>query len=119
MSKVNKEQVLELIKDFQVQPLFNKVVITLNNHVEDGELELTGNILSDIQYIIAKGGSVTQLDLGQKVIIDIEKLMVPVRHEQSNVYEESMQVKIDPIEVNGTVYAIIEDRVIKAKDNRE
>lgn len=118
MSQITKEEVAELIKDFKVQPLFNKVLITLNNHYEEGDLVLSGNVLSDLQYIIAKGGSVTQLDLGQKVIIDIEKLMIPVRNEQSNTYEVSMQVKIDPIEVDGQVYAIVEDRVIKAIDNR-
>jgi hypothetical protein len=29
-----------------------------------------------------------------------------------------MQIKVDPIEVDGIVYAIIDDRMIKAIDNR-
>jgi hypothetical protein len=32
-----------------------------------------------------------------------------------DAYQTQMQVKIDPIEVDGVTYAIIEDRFIKAK----
>jgi len=104
---------------FPIEPLFNKVIITLNNLEEDGELVLSNNVLSDIQYIIAKGPAVNQVNIGDKVIIDIEKLMVPVKIESTDAYSVQKQVKIDPIEVNGIVYAIVEDRVIKAIDRRE
>jgi len=45
-------------------------------------------------------------------------MMVPVRQESNNVYETVMQVKVDLVEVNGDIFALINDRVIKAKDNR-
>ena len=106
-------------QEFPIQPLFNKVIITLNNLKPDGALILSENVLSDTQYIVAKGGSVNQLSIGDKVLIDIEKLMVPTKSEDNNAYEQQMQIKIDPIIVDGITYAIIEDRVIKAIDKRE
>lgn len=119
MSKTTKEGLQELINaGFPIEPLFNKVIITLDTVESVDGLELETTMLSDTQYIVAKGGSVTQLAEGDKVIIDIEKLMVPVRSDEGNAYETRMQVKIDPIEVDGVMYAIIEDRVIKAKDKR-
>ena len=52
------------------------------------------------------------------MIFDIEKMMVPVKRESLDAYETVMQVKIDPIKIGDNIYAIIEDRYIKAKDNR-
>jgi len=114
-TNLTQEQVLEVIKDFNIEPLFSKVIITLNSLEVDGSLVLSDNTLSEEQYVVAKGSAVRELEPGQKVIIDIEKMMVTVRSESTNAYEEVKQVKIDPIVVNDVVYAIIEDRLIKAK----
>jgi len=115
--RLNKEEVGEIIVDFPLQPLFNKVIITLNNLEEDGDLVLSENILSDRQFIIA--GSFTFKDVtvnpGDEVLIDIEKMMTPVKTETTNAYEMKMQVKIDPVEVGVNTFAMIEDRFIKAK----
>lgn len=113
MNKINENAV------FPVQPLFNKVIITLNNLEQDGDLVTSNNVLSDAQYIIAKGPSVHQVEVGNKVLIDIEKLMVPVKSETTDAYSMQLQIKVDPIEVDGVTYAIVEDRVIKAIDNRK
>jgi hypothetical protein len=110
-----QEQVLKVIKDFNVEPMFSKVIITLNSLEVDGNLVLSDNTLSEEQYIVAKGSAVRELELGQKVIIDIEKMMISVRSESTNAYEEVKQIKIDPLVVNGVTYAIVEDRLIKAK----
>ena len=114
MSKSRKNE----FDGFPIEPLFNKVIITLDNLEADGDLVLSDNVLSDIQHIVAVGPSVNQLEVGDKVIIDIEKLMVQVKVETTDAYSLQKQIKIDPIEVEGVVYAIIEDRVIKAKDKR-
>ena len=103
---------------FPVQPRFSKVIITLNKLEPDGDLILSDNTLSDIQTVMAKGNSVQELIVGDSVIIDIEKMMVPVKSEDNNAYEMQMQIKVDPIEVDGVIYGIIEDRLIKAVDNR-
>ena len=115
MSKINKKEAGIIAKTFPVQPLFGKVIITLNNLESDGGLVLSDNILSDRQYVISKGDNVTAVSVGQEVLIDIDKLMVAVKTETVDAYQTQMQVKIDPIEVDGVTYAIIEDRFIKAK----
>ena len=117
---MTQDDVLDVIRTFPLEPLFGKVFITLNKLSEDGDLVLSDNILDDVQYVVA--GEIqwreSKVSPGQKVIIDIEKMMVPVRSEDTNAYEQVMQVKIDPIEVDGVMYALIEERYIKAKDNR-
>ena len=115
--RLSKEEVGEIVVDFPLQPLFNKVIITLNNLEEDGELVLSENVLSDRQFVVA--GSFTFKDVtvspGDEVLIDIEKMMAPVKTEQTNAYEVKMQIKVDPIEVGLNTFAMIEDRFIKAK----
>ncbi len=115
---LTQDDVLDLMRNFEIQPLFNKVVITLNREEEDGGLVLSDNTLSEIQYVLARGSMVKEVEVGQKIIIDIEKMMVPVKRESLDAYETVMQVKIDPIKIGDNIYAIIEDRYIKAKDNR-
>ncbi len=114
---LNQDDVLELVGKFPLEPLFNGVYITVNKLEQDGNLVLSDNILSDVQYVVAVGPT-AQVQAGQKVLIDIEKMMVPVKQESTNIYETVMQVKVDLIEVNGQAFALITDRVIKAKDNR-
>jgi len=114
---LNQDDVLELIGNFPLEPLFNGVYITVNKLEADGNLILSDNVLSDIQYVVAAGEH-SVVKPGQKVLIDIEKMMVPVKQESNNVYETVMQVKVDLVEVNGDIFALVNDRVIKAKDNR-
>lgn len=114
---LNQDDVLDLIGKFPLEPLFNGVYITVNKLEADGNLILSDNVLSDIQYVIAAGEH-SVVKPGQKVLIDIEKMMVPVKQESNNVYETVMQVKVDLVEVNGNIFALVNDRVIKAKDNR-
>lgn len=114
---LNQDDVLELVGKFPLEPLFNGVYITVNKLEQDGNLVLSDNILSDVQYVVAVGPH-SVVEAGQKVLIDIEKMMVPVKQESTNSYETVMQVKVDLVEVNGDVFALVTDRVIKAKDNR-
>lgn len=111
---LSQADVLNLMTTFNEDPLFNKVIITLNTEEVDGNLVLSENTMSDLQYVIAKGSSVHNLELGQKVRIDLEKLMV-ARPVAGNAYETSAQLKLDPIEFGGITFAIIEDRFIKTK----
>jgi len=114
---LNQDDVLDLIGKFPLEPLFNGVYITVNKLEVDGKLILSEDILSDVQYAVAVGPT-AQVQAGQKVLIDIEKMMVPVKQESTNIYETVMQVKVDLIEVDGQAFALVTDRVIKAKDNR-
>lgn len=111
---LNQNDVYLLTDSFVEEPLFNKVIVTLNTEESDGGLVLSDNMMSEIQYVIAKGSSVHNLEVGQKVRIDLEKLMV-ARQVVGNSHETTSQLKIDPIEFDGFTYMIIEDRFIKTK----
>lgn len=117
-TNLSQEEVNVITKTFPLQPLFNGVYITVNKLEQDGKLVLSDNILSDIQYVIAAGEH-SVVKPGQKILIDIEKMMVPVKQESNNAYETVMQVKVDLVEVSDNVFALINDRVIKAIDNRQ
>jgi hypothetical protein len=118
MRNFNSEEVKELIKDFPLKPRYSSVIITLNSLEEDGNVVLSNNILSDVQYILAKGAMVTDLNVGDKVIINIEKMMVPTRVDNGNSVDTIMQVKVDTIDVGEDTFAFLDDRLVKAKDER-
>lgn len=115
-----QDTVLDIITDFPIDPLRNKVVITLNKELIEGTLDLSNGTMSEVQYVIA--GEVNYRDKvvkpGQKVLLDIRGMMKVVRREVNNQYQEVEQIELDPLEVNGQVFAIIDDRFIKAVDNR-
>ena len=113
---MTQEDVNQVIEGFPVVPTFNKVLITLNTDVEEDGLIISNTGLSETQYIVAKGVSCT-FEVGQKVIIDLDKLSVRVPSDTDQT-QITTQIKIDPIEVNGVIYTLIEDRYIKALDNR-
>lgn len=117
VSNMYQDGVLEIIKDFPIQPLKNRVIITVNSDEESDGLKLSESAFSDSQYIVAKGSFVSEVEVGQKVILDIEKMMV-FNVSDTNSEERIGSIKIDPIEVNGRMYAMIYDTYIKAKDLR-
>lgn len=119
MKNLSKEDVLELIEDFPIKPMFNKVLITLNTLDGDGIIVVDNNMLSDTQFVIAKGGMVNSVNEGDRIIIDVKKLTKPVSFERNNQVETVYETDIDAIEIDGVAFAFIEDRVIKAIDNRK
>lgn len=108
------ENVIEIIQEFPLEPMFNKVIVTLNKGVIEGTLDLSENTITEEQFIIAKGPNVHNLEVGQKVLLDLDRLMEK-RTNPNNVYEEVGMLKFDPIIADGIIYAILEDRFIKAK----
>lgn len=117
---VSKEEVLEIIKNFPIEPMFNKVIVTLNKE-EDIELSFKAETaLDEVQYVIAgqiKYGNV-EINPGDKVILDLKSMQKPVRVETTNAYETVYQIEVDPLFVDGKLFGVINDRSIKAKDNR-
>lgn len=118
MKNLSKEDVSELIKDFPIKPMFNKVLITLNTLDGDGIIVVDNNMLSDTQFVVAKGSMVNSINEGDRVIIDVKKLTRPVTFESNNQVETVYEADIDAIEIGGVAFAFIEDRVVKAIDNR-
>lgn len=108
------EDVIKLTSNFNIQPMFNYLIITLNKQQEDGVTVLSDNIMSDVQYVIAKGDMVRNIEVTDKVILNLEKLMIKEANPH-NQYESFNRIKIEPIEYGGYVFGLIEDRVLKAK----
>jgi len=117
---MSRDDVLDVIREFPVTPLWGQVVITVNTDEADGMLVLSDSSFSEKQYVVA--GSIEYGDVkvvpGTPVLIDIKKLMKTVKTEVDNVYGEYKVVEIDPLEVNEVMYAIVDSRVIKAIDLR-
>ena len=119
MRKISGEEALKLAETFPLKPRFNKIIVTLNNVEQDSKLQLSETTLSEPQYIVAIGPMVNGLELGDRVLIDVEKMMVPVRKDTGDEINTVMQVKVDPVQVGQNTFAFLEDRLIKAIDNRE
>lgn len=119
-ANMSRDDVLDVIREFPVTPLWGQVVITVNTDEADGMLVLSDSSFSEKQYVVA--GSIEYGDVkvvpGTPVLIDIKKLMKTVKTEVDNVYGEYKVVEIDPLEVNEVMYAIVDSRVIKAIDLR-
>ena len=117
VSNLTKEEVLKVIKKFPIQPLKNRLIITVNVDEPDGDLILSNNSFSEKQYVMAIGSFIKDYVPGDAVLLDLEKMM-EYTSSDTNSYEKISRIKIDPIEVNGRMYAIINDSVVKAIDNR-
>ena len=105
---------LEISKEWIEQPMFNKVIITLNVETSLDSLDLSDNAMDQFQYIIAKGPNCHNIEVGDKVRIDLEKMAEKIIN-PNNQHEQLTSIKLDPIEFNGQIFAIIEDRLIKTR----
>ena len=105
---------LEISKEWLEQPMFNKVVITLNTENALDSLDLSDNAMSQFQYIIAKGVNVISVDVGDKVRLSLDK-MTSKKVNPNNSHEDITTIELDPIEFDSKIFAIIEDRLIKTR----
>lgn len=110
----NLEEVIRLSNICEYEPLYNDVFITLNKEEMDGNLVLSDNVMSEKQFVIAKGVSAREVEPCQEVLLDLEKMMV-METDPDNPYEKIQRVKIRPIEISGHLFGIIDERMIKAK----
>lgn len=105
---------LEISKEWLEQPMFNKVVITLNTENTLDGLDLSNDAMSQFQYIIAKGSNVISVEVGDKVRLSLDK-MTSKKLNPNNSHEDITTIELDPIEFDGKIFAIIEDRLIKTR----
>ena len=112
--RINSAEAFTIAQTFPLQPMFNKVIVTLNTEEVDHYLVLSDNTMSEEQYVVAYGTHVHEIALGDKVLLDLEKMMTKERNPE-NQDEIITRIKIDPVIVDDVTYAIIEDRFIKAK----
>jgi hypothetical protein len=105
---------LEISKEWLEQPMFNKVIITLNTENTLDSLDLSDNAMSQFQYIIAKGPNCHNIEVGDKVRLDLDK-MLKKSINPNNSHEDIATIQLDPIDFQDRVFAIIDDRVIKTR----
>ena len=105
---------LEISKEWLEQPMFNKVVITLNTEDTLDSLDLSDNAMSQFQYIIAKGSNVMSVEVGDKVRLILDK-MTSKKVNHNNSHEDFTTIELDPIVYDDKIFAIIEDRLIKTR----
>lgn len=118
VKNLTQEEVNEIIKRFNLEPRGRDVIITVNVLEEEDEngIILSTNDFSDVQYVLAAGSHVHDLEPGQKVILNLEAMMAKTFN-QENIYESQMQIKIFPVEFEDRMYALVSDNVIKIKDH--
>ena len=117
INNLTQDEVLELIKDFPVEPLRNKLIITVNVENANSDLMLGNTSFFETQYVVAVGQFVNVIKPGQRVLLDLEKMMEYVTSDTDS-YEKIGRLKIRPIEVNGKMFALINDSNVDAIDNR-
>jgi len=113
VANLTQEEVLELVKNFPISPLRNKVIITTNyEEIEEDGIKLTEAIFSPEQYVIAVGSYAKDyLTPGQKVSLDLEAMTVKVPN-SNDAYQPQDKIMLKPVEVEGRFYGIItEDKV--------
>lgn len=118
VSNLTQDEVLEIVKNFPLEPPRSKAIITVNiDDVEEEGIEDSTSSLSDSQFVMAVGPNMTWVQPGQKIMLDL-RAMMQSKAAMHNQMEENGQIMIDPVEVNGRQYIFIDERVIKAKDKR-
>ena len=113
-SNFTKEEVIDLVAIFNLEPNFNKVIVTLNTEEIDGNLVLSDNVIAERQYVIAKSTTSRFVEVTDEVLLDIEKMMIK-EQDPNNPHEYITRVKLTPIDFNGHMFGIIDESVIKAK----
>lgn len=114
--QLSKEEVQTITKGFPIEPLFNKVIVTLNREEDASGVIVSNTSLSDVQYVIAaREGS--PVKAGDKVHLDMRKLKIKVPSE-TDVHQMIEVLNLDFVTVNDVDYTYIDDRVIKAIDRR-
>jgi len=110
IKNLTQNDVLELIKDFPVKPLRNRVIITTNTEeIEEDEVDYTGSAFSPVQYVLAVGSyNEDVFKPGQKVHLDLESMTVN-NPNREDVYNPVQQIKIKPVEVGDKFYGMITD----------
>lgn len=116
VSNITFEEAKALAKDFPLKPLRGKVIITVNAVEESGDVLLQESSFSDVQYVLAAAPN-SGIKAGTKVLLDIER-MTQVARSTTNAEEHVTSIKLKPVEVNGKIFALINDNVIDAIDER-
>ena len=114
---LDQDGVLDRILNFPEQARGRNVIITMNSHEPDGNTILSNNQFSEYQYVLSVGDHVSDLQPGQKIFLDVERMVeyVPV---DDNSHEKLPRVKLKTIEVNDELFGIVSDSLILTKSSQ-
>jgi hypothetical protein len=113
VKNLTQDDVLELIKDFPITPLRNKVIISMNvEEVDENEVELSGAAFSPRQFVLAVGTYTKDyLQPGQLVNLDLDAMTVRVPSETDS-YQPVHRIQIKPVQVKDRMFGLItEDKI--------
>lgn len=113
------DDVLDVIRDFPVIPYNYRLIVTTNTVTPgiDQGFDLSDIQFAESQYVVAVNSRLTDIKPGDKILLDLRKMMVSIVVDD-NSNEKVQMLEVDPIEVNGKTYAMINENVIKAIDRR-
>lgn len=117
---LTQDGVLELITDFPVKPTRRKLIITVNTaeDISDDGVRVTTNELAESQFVMATGQHLgEEIKAGQKVILNLERMTVG-SPDPTDQFQQMASIKLRPLQINGRIYALIDDGVVDALDNR-
>lgn len=116
---MTQDDVLEVISEFPLEPIRNKVLITINTEQEENAdgVVIKSNHMSEVQFVVATGPGARDMEPGQKVVLDLNKLTEYVQVDD-NTHEKIGTIQLRTIPVAGRMYALINDVVIDCKDGR-
>ena len=116
LQNLTRDDVLDLIVDFPITPLRNKLIITLNIYDEEADPELQGG-LDEVQYVLAAGShSKADLPPGTKLILDIGRMTQGTMDDGEGNIVPKIAVKM--IMIDDRPFGIIPDVYVDAVDNR-
>lgn len=103
----------KVIKEFNFEPNYGKLIITTNKVEDDGKLITEESALDTIQYVVASGPRVVYQP-GDKILLNVEKLSIQQR---STIDATNVITRIDmaPFEFNNTIFGIIDENKIMGK----
>lgn len=112
VSNLSREEALDLISTFPIDPIGNRIIITLNVDEDEDEMGLTGSFVSPKQTVMAVGPYVRQILAGDEINIDLDKFKIRTL---SNTDSDERVTSLDfrTILVDDRVYCLTTDSTVE------
>jgi len=109
---LTQDDVLELIGDFPITPLRNRIVITTNvDEFEDDDVNFSEAGFSEVQYVLAVGSHINELKPGMKVMLNLD-LMSILEENPEDRENPLKRIVIRPVEAGERWFGQIEDHKV-------
>lgn len=117
LENLTYEDVKDILEtEFPIKPLRNKVIVTVNNYEDEDQITVNTGV-DEVQYVLAVGSFVKDIVPGEKVLLDLEKMIKSVETDPTTG-ERVPQIAIRPVKVYDRYFAMLPDSYIEAVDNR-